>query len=177
MTKLELVTAILGRTAKHKKTHLMEMAKAELEAMYAKVAPKDACAPDSAAEAPAPVVDHDESEIAPGPQNEAPAGTPATATKSKEPKISDTEKLMLATIPQVSSFEGVDSIITGKDFLAKVTELHKVPPATSRSLMVALKKKGYYQIIGKKSGQKHTTIKLLEKGIQYLTDSGLLAAI
>jgi len=83
---------------------------------------------------------------------------------------------MLATIPKLPDFKGVDSIITGKDFLAKVAELHDVAPGTSRALMVALKKKGYYQIFGKKSGQKKTTIKLLDKGIQYLADNGLYTA-
>ena len=96
---------------------------------------------------------------------------PATKPKKKSAKqggLTDTEKLMLETIPKLEGFTDASSIITGKAFLAAVKTMHNVETTTSRSLMVSLRKKNYFRIIGKKSGQKHTTIQLLDKGAQYL---------
>ena len=88
--------------------------------------------------------------------------------------INDTERIMLETIPVLEDFSGVDSIMDGKSFLAKVKELHGVENATTRALMVSLCRKGFYRIIGIQSGQKHTTIQLQERGIRYLKEHGLL---
>ena len=87
--------------------------------------------------------------------------------------INDVERLMLSTIPQMKEFHGMDSILEGKGFLEKVNELHGIAISTSRALMVSLCKKGFYEIKGKKSGQKHTTLHLKERGIKYLQQTAM----
>lgn len=82
--------------------------------------------------------------------------------------INDTERLMLETIPLLDDFESIESVIDGKGFLAKVKEVHGIENSTTRALMVSLCRKGFYRIIGVKSGQKKTTIVLQERGIRYL---------
>jgi methionine aminopeptidase len=93
---------------------------------------------------------------------------PIKPKKSTKGTLNENEKLMLSTIPQIASFVDANSIVTGKDFVAKVKELHGIAPRTVAALMVSLRKKEYYRIKGKKAGQKHTTIHLLPRGIEYL---------
>lgn len=88
--------------------------------------------------------------------------------------INHKERRMLATIPLLDDFTGIDSIMNGKEFLIKVRSIHNMEPSTTRALMVALCRKGFYSIKGVKSGQNHTTIQLRERGIRYLINEGLL---
>lgn len=225
MTKPELVTLIMENTTEYKKTHLMEMHKADLERIAAAFAPAEASAALSETEAPTHVATPDsgttltqatqeaveavydeyqkmvkgsrmdkeefrataiEAAIARldnGANPEIIRETVVSAIKELlEDKvafcpINDNEKLMLATIPRLPDFTGLDSVLDGKGFLEKVQDLHGVSVATSRALMVSLMRKRFYQIIGKKSGQKKTTIKLQSRGIRYLIRNGLYAEV
>jgi hypothetical protein len=55
-----------------------------------------------------------------------------------------------------------------KDLLAKVDELHNISPRKTGSVMTALKRKGYFKLVGKNSGQKIVTVQLLPPAIEFL---------
>lgn len=83
--------------------------------------------------------------------------------------INENERKMLESIPFVPGYEGVESTIDGKDLLQRVKELHNIEIATSRALMVSLKRKKLVAIGGgKNGGGTKTTITLLERGVRHL---------
>lgn len=88
--------------------------------------------------------------------------------------INETEKTMLATLPIMDGFKGTDSAIVGKDWLDKVEAEHSIPSSSTRALIVSLKKKKYISVKGRNSGEKVTKVQLMERGIQYLMQNGLL---
>ncbi len=88
--------------------------------------------------------------------------------------INEAERKMLETIPKTSEFQDCSSVLTSKALLSKVQELHGIPASTSRALMVSLRKKGFYDIKGKKSGEKVAKIHLLERGINFLNQNNLV---
>jgi len=78
--------------------------------------------------------------------------------------MNDNEQKMLETIPLLADYVGVESQVNGMGFLHKVKELHNIEVATSRALMVSLKRKKYITI----GGGRKTFIVLLERGIRHL---------
>jgi len=83
--------------------------------------------------------------------------------------INDNERKMLESIPLVPGYKGIESTVGGKEFLQKVKELHNIEIATSRALMVSLKRKKFISIGGgKNGGGAKTSITLLERGIRLL---------
>ena len=184
MTKIELVTAIMEATG-FKKTHLMEKRKEELEAIYSEldnaIADETVDSPDANDVALDTIPTEAEETVA---VEDAPTEKPKKEKKPrekkekkpKEPKLSDREKIILATITEHPEFKGVDSVMDGKTLLKKAEELHGLPVKSSCAMFVSLKNKGYYTAKGKKSGQSKTTFQLTDLGIQYLKDNGLLAA-
>jgi len=161
MSKKELIALIMESTGQYKKTHLVKKMKSELETIAMPFMPSDATVAFSEQPPPAPIATLKEKKKAP---------------QASERAVNEKEQLMLATIPKLPDFEGTMSVMDGKGFLAKVEEIHGIPQSTSRALMVSLMKKQYYEIIGKKSGQKKTTIKLQPKGIKYLAENNLIVA-
>lgn len=109
----------------------------------------------------------------------------ATATFSTKQKTirttddnaNDNEKLMLAAIPKLPDFKGVDSEMNGRALAKKVGELHGVPLNKARGLFLSLKNKGYYETEGKEEGQTQTTFRLSAFGIKYLTDNRLISVV
>jgi len=90
-------------------------------------------------------------------------------------KITENEKLLLATIPQLPDFTNVESVMNGREFLKKAEEINGVPLAKGCRLFKTLRDKGFYNAKAKESGQNRTTFQLSDMGIQYLIDNGLLA--
>ena len=147
-----------------------------------------ASTPSTDEEIPAPVATQSETETPAEETDNAEVDAPAERPKKekkprekkekkpKEPKLSDREKIILASIPEHPEFKGVDSVMDGKMLLKKAEELHGLPVKSSCAMFVSLKNKGYYTAKGKKSGQSKTTFQLTEFGIQYLKDNGLLTA-
>ena len=228
MTKSQLTTFIMGLSAEHKKTNLMKMHIADLEALAESLKNSEPtqttlCEDEPLPHTPTPEIvesipelesgcsvydlasaaydihkklvkgpriDKDEfrhtaiskiiDALANCESSNADAVTVEVINNLLQNKthfcpLNDTERLMLATIPVLDEFHGIDSAIDGKTFLQKVNELHGVATGTTRALMVSLCRKGFYEIKGVKSGQKRTTLHLMERGIQYLENAGLLA--
>ena len=83
--------------------------------------------------------------------------------------MNDNELKMLKSIPLVQGYENIESTVGGKEFLQKVKELHNIEIATSRALMVSLKRKKLIAIGGgKNGGGEKTSITLLKRGIRHL---------
>ena len=98
-------------------------------------------------------------------------------TPAKPIKINDNEKLLLATIPRLPDFKGVDSVMDGRRFLKKAEELNGVPLGKGCNLFGVLRDKEFYSAKGRKEGQNRTTFQLSALGIKYLSDNGLLAVV
>ena len=170
MNKTILATAIMEKTDQYKKTHLKDMHKSDLEAIYAELYPAE---PSTTISEPVPV----SPVAAPEVQTTATEGTHEANAEpiEKEIKVTDNEKLLLATIPQLLDFSGTDATMNGRAFVKKAEELYGIPLNKARSAFSALKTKGYYTTQGKESGQTRTTFQLSDLGIKYLQETGLLA--
>ena len=181
MTKIEIVTAIMEKTAEYKKTHLIEKPKAELETIYAAlgVGETSTDAPIGDGVPELPVETDAETPVAATEattEDVEPSEKKKHSKKTKVEKLSEKEKLLLSTITKLQGFENVNSIMECKALLREASDIGNVPVKNISACFVSLKNKGYYTAKGKKSGEKKTTFTLTEKGIRYLTDNGLLAA-
>ena len=162
MNKQDLVTAIMAATDEYKKTHLMAMPKADLETIYAGLTP--------AADADTTVA---ETEVATD-TDVATSTDEAADAPAEEVELDDSEKKLLAIIPNLDDYEGVESEMIANTFLKKVESTHDIPFDLGRKVFRSLRKKGYYDTKGKAEGKTRTTFQLTELGVQYLTDNGLL---
>jgi hypothetical protein len=198
MTKLpnkeELVALIMANTDEFKKTHLMLKPVTEVRDIAAKYTTADEApaevvsaeiahaddkpAPDTAEpiESPAPSVTRDEEEPTAKPQDETvPVETPKADKKSaktekteKKAELSDKHKILIETVPLLPTFKNTKSVVTAKDLLAMVNDNHQIPPRKSGPIMTVLKRKGYFKLVGKNSGQKIVTVQLLTPAIEFL---------
>ena len=156
-------------TDEHKKSHLQAMQKADLEAIYAALAP---AADETATDADTEVAN--DTDVATS--ADAPTDTAAEEPAANDVTPDENEQKVLATIPTLEAFSGTDAELIGRDLLKKVEKLHNIPFATGRKYYRSLRKKGYYTSKGKAEGKTFTTIQLTELGVQYLTDNNLLTA-
>ena len=141
--KETLVALIMANTDEFKKTHLMLKPVTEVREIAAQYLPAEE------------------------PIEEAPE-EPAPAKPPKVKELNDTQKLLIEAMPLLPDFKDTDSIVKGKDLLAKVNELHDIPPKKTGAVMVSLKNRGYFKLVGKKSGQKIVTVQLLPLAIEFL---------
>jgi len=153
MNKQELVTAIMGATDEHKKSHLTAMKNSDLEAILAELTP----AVDTEAKEADAVVDT----------------AVAEETKVDDVTPDENEQKVLATIPTLDEYTGTDAELIARDLLKKVEALHKIPFATGRKHFRSLRKKGYISTKGKAESKKFTTLQLTALGIQYFVDNDL----
>ena len=140
----------------------------------------DATAPVSEPESSAPAETPESAESVVQATQEGAGEAPAKPTADKPEKavkINANEKLLLATIPKLPDFKGVDSVMDGRNFLKKAEELNGVPLGKGCNLFGVLRDKGFYSAKGRKEGQNRTTFQLSDKGVQYLTENGLLAVV
>jgi hypothetical protein len=153
LNKEQLVALIMENTTEYKKTHLMLKPVTEV---------REIAAPYLANEGtPA--------EQEPTPETAEPAPTPEKLPETPKPKeLGETHKILIETLPLLPDFKDTASIVKSKDLLSKVSELHNIPPRKTGPIMTALKRKGYFKLVGKNSGQKIVTVQLLPPAIEFL---------
>jgi hypothetical protein len=151
-------------TDEYKKTHLMEMPKADLETVYEGLTPAVAAA---ITEADTEVITD---------TGVATTADIATDTPAEEVALDEVEKKLLTIIPTLDDYEGVGSEMIANTFLKKFETTHSIPFDLGRKIFRSLRKKGYYDTKGKADGKVRTTFQLTALGVQYLTDNNLLTA-
>jgi len=174
MNKEQLIALIMANTDEYKKSHLACKKIAEVREIAEPYLPKVETTEDdinnvadSEPETPDVVIVTEDNEDKVS-EIQADTSEAGEAKKEKGVELNTTQKILLETLPQLADFKNAESIVTGKALLDKVMELHGISPKKSGPVIVSLKRKEYIKLVGKKSGQKHITVQLLPRGIEYL---------